>query len=156
DAVEVVRRRTQLLGFLPVGDVPDAQVPIEPDRVQGSAVGREYQSRDRLRLLELRIQGVGLEGLDLLHAGHVPELDHAVGATGGQELAVRAEGDGVDRVAVRAQVLDFLAVGGVPQPHRLVGTARGQQLAVRAEGDAVYDAGVPLELAHYFAVRDVP
>src|SRR4029078_6777814 len=96
-------------------------------------------------------------GLDLLLPGHVPDLDGAVGAGGGELLTVRAEGYAVDRLGVRgAQVLDLLAVGGVPQADRLVLAAGGQQLAVLAEGDGIDDAGVALDFAALLAVGDVP
>src|SRR5262249_27816113 len=57
----------------------------------------------------------------------VPEAHRPDAAPGGQELAVRAEGDGADR----------LARGEIPEASRRITAYAGQDLAVGAEGDGL-------------------
>src|SRR5262245_28420863 len=71
-----------------------------------------------------------------LLAARVPDADGAVVAAGGEEAAVRAEGEAGDFVAVAAKCSDFVTGGGIPQDDRSVVTGRGQVDAVRAEGQA--------------------
>src|SRR5207244_427558 len=105
------------------GHIPLTKVTVKTNRIEAGAVGAEDHPRDRRSL-------VALDRLGFLLCGHVPELDHRIGAGTRQPFAVRTERDTVDRVAVCAEVLDFLAISGVPQTNGLVGAARREQLAV--------------------------
>src|SRR5262249_18021673 len=98
------------------------------------------------------------ELLELLLALDVPDLDGGVLAARGEPLAVRAEGDAVDRFLVSAEILDLLAVGGIPETDRLVlvGRARGEKRAVRAERDGPDQIGVAFQLADHLAVLGIP
>ena len=87
---------------------------------------------------------------------NVPDLDGAVVAGAGQQLAVGAESNAVDGFLVRAEIFDFLAVTGIPQAHRLVEAAGGQQFAVGAESDAIDDFRVALQLLDHLAVLGIP
>ena len=57
--------------------------------------------------------------------------------TGGQDLPVAAELEGVDGVRVSLQVPDHDAVADVPQQHAAVRRPRRHELPVGGEGDGV-------------------
>src|SRR5205085_1090260 len=99
-----------------------------------------------------------LDRLEFLHAGHLPDFDYAraIGAAGSQILAVGAEGNGVDRSAMTAEVLDLFAVQRVPEPHRFVGTSRSEILAVGTEGDLIDNVGMALQLLKLLALGQAP
>src|SRR5205823_2754013 len=76
------------------------------------------------------------------------DLGGVVGAAGGDEGAVGAEGQGDDEVLMAlgaAEGLDLPAGGGVPGLEGLVEAAGDDGLAVGGEGDAVDGLGVALE-----------
>ena len=86
--------------------------------------------------------GTGRAGFDTSQS-----LTSLPGARRGQDLAVRAERDRVEReIAVgRLQRLPdrrgVTGVGHVPQPQRAVRADRGEQPPVRRDGDRLHDAG---------------
>src|SRR5262249_35354978 len=80
--------------------------------------------------------GAGLEAEDLLTAGGVRYLHHAVGAALHEASAVGTEGHAADRIRVPRKGQDFPAADRIPQPDQTVSGADRQGTAVRAEGHA--------------------
>src|SRR5688500_269529 len=76
----------------------------------------------------------------------IPDADRAVGARGGQALAVGAEGDLVHGVRMAAEGEQFAGAGWVPDLDGPVSRAGGQALAVGAVGNAADDVGMAGEL----------
>ena len=73
------------------------------------------------------------EGVDLLSAREVPELDRPVPTPAGEGAAIRAEGHTHDRVLV-PEGSDLLSAREVPELDRLIPTSAGEGGAIRAEG----------------------
>src|ERR1035438_4818289 len=83
------------------------------------------------------------ERLEFFEFLDIPEFDGLVGAAGGEEGPVRAEGDGLDTVGVGlGEFADELAVLGIPEANGFVEAAGGDKGAVLVEGDGVDVAGV--------------
>jgi len=98
------------LGF----EIPDADA-IVGGSAQPVAVGAEAHGVD---------DGAGIEGVQVLALGEVPQHRSAVLAAGGAQAAVGADGDGVDVAGVAAQVGEELELAEVPDLHGLVPAAR--------------------------------
>ncbi len=135
--------------FLALGaDLPDAD-PIV-DAAGSDAVSVRTEGDAVLFLGRLA------EGVEPLTAGHVPQLDRAVAAGAGQNLAVGPEGQVEHRVVVTGERPQFAAAGDFPQLDLLIVAAGGQQLAVGTQHGRIETVLVALENAHGLAVGDVP
>src|SRR5947209_384734 len=80
-----------------------------------------------------------------------PNLDNALGVTGGQPLPVRAEGDAMHLAVMAAAAGQYLAGRRVPDLHLRVEGGRRHQLPVRAEDRAGALAVVALEGPYFLA-----
>jgi len=77
--------------------------------------------------------------LQLLGKGcGVVDQDGAVGAAGGEAVAVGTEGDAVVSAAMPSEGEEFLAGLAVPQLDRRIGRCASQTLIVGAEGDCIH------------------
>src|SRR6266568_3939464 len=65
--------------------------------------------------------------------GDVPQPDGVVGAAGGEDAAVGAKGDGVDRYKIQN------GPGNAPQPGGMIPASAREHRAVRTEGDRRYN-----------------
>ena len=93
----------------------------------------------------------------LVGVGQLPGPDPLVGAGGGEELAVGAEGDLQDGVLVAGERGDLQAGLGVVDLGRLVGRARGEPLAVGAVGERASTMSAWFLIVRTaLPVRDVP
>src|SRR5262249_47177821 len=90
--------------------------------------------------------GVPFQFAEQLAVGDVPEANRLILTGRGQRIAIRTEGDAVDRAGVSGESADFLAAGEVPEFDRVIEAGRHQQLAVRTERTAVDQGGVALQL----------
>ena len=90
-----------------------------------------------------------------LHRQRIPDAHREVAGAGDQAGAVGAPGDGVDIVAVPAQLGDFLTGGDVEQADGVVTAACGQPRAVGAERHAV-DNTPDLDDGELLVGLDVP
>src|SRR5207302_5326642 len=94
----------------------------------GGIGGREQRRRvfrDIVFPLQLR---------QFLAGGDVPEPGGLIPTAGGERLAIRREGDAVNRAGVQRQGGDFGEGGDIPQFHRGVGAAGGHDFPVAREG----------------------
>src|SRR5438874_12506301 len=82
------------------------------------------------------IGGMPPEGLKLPAARRIPDDYSLVVAARGKALAVRAEGEALDRRAVTAKGTHLLARRHVPQPDGAIPVCRGEALAIRTESYA--------------------
>ena len=72
----------------------------------------------------------------------VPDLHGAVRVGRSEAVAVGAEGNAEDALAVAFECKHFLAAVHVPELDGPIPTGRGQPPAIRAEDDAAHVAGV--------------
>src|SRR5207248_10727311 len=120
--------------------------PVCPDKVRrgrrpATSQSRTAWSQPAEESVPVRAEGdvpdlIGVpgEGAGFLAGGQVPQPYRAVLATGGQELAVRAEGHGNHHGGVARSGEARPARGRVVEPHDALVVGRGgQRLAVRAE-----------------------
>src|SRR5262249_54035011 len=131
--------------------VPELDGLIDARRRQDLAVRTEGDAVDQLL--------VALERLLQLAAAGLPDFDTAVGGPGREALAVRAERQAPEEIAI-AQCPPLLGAGrglecGTALPGA-VGVGRGQALAVRTEDAAVDRAAVARERVRFPVVLQVP
>src|SRR5207237_10098060 len=95
------------------------------------------------------------QGAGVLAAAHVPKVKGSTQTPRSQGLAVRTEGQGMDR----ANTLEgggILAAGHLPEQDRVVIAARCQSLAIRAKGHGNDIPDMPLEGGGVLARLQVP
>src|SRR5436190_1487125 len=85
-----------------------------------------------------------------------PDPGRPIGASGDDELPVRAERGAPHDVAVAAERLQAAAAGDVPDPRRPIGAGGDDELPVRAERGALNGEAVAAERLQTPAARDVP
>src|SRR5262249_54152947 len=85
-----------------------------------------------------------------------PDADALVDACGGEMLAIRTEGDGVDPVGRFAEGVEQLAGVRVPDLYCAVGAAGGKELTVGTEADAVDGVAVLLQRAQLASRMAIP
>src|SRR5262245_6872204 len=105
---------------------PDLHHAVQPAGDDLLAVAGENQARDGLH--------VGLDGVDVLAAGDVPDLDGLVPAGAGELGPIGAVYQRPDAVG-RLELLQLLAAVGVENLDQSFEVAGSQMLAVRAEGE---------------------
>ena len=121
--------------------IPNADALVHAGGEKPLAIARPSQRVDP-------VGGVA-EAVESLAGGGVPNLHRAIGRAGGQQLAIRMEAQGVDRVAVILQDQRRL-VGRlhVPDFHGAVVPSGGERLAVGSELERVNGIGVRGDLGH--------
>src|SRR5437660_636833 len=77
----------------------------------------------------------GIELLQLLAGGHVPEPQRSIVAAGSQRLAVAGKGECGDHILMAEQLAELLAGCRLPEADDVIGAAQSQQPAVRRKGD---------------------
>src|SRR5262249_8475526 len=94
-----------------------------PARGKAPAIRTEGDAVDLFEMpseVQKSSKGVGVPTQRPLVGGGEPELDHSVCTSGGQLLAVGAEGDTVNPLAVSAKAANLSAGSHVPDLHRFV------------------------------------
>src|SRR3979411_2832867 len=92
--------------------------------------------------------------MQLVSGRNVPQVDGGIIAITRERLAVRAEGDGMHRLAVYEACL--LAGRHIPKPDRLVITPTGERLSVRAECNRGDLTCMSIQATRHSAGRHVP
>src|SRR5262249_17255124 len=138
--------------LLPPIDVPAVNLTFEAAEDDSSPVGGRPEQRNTG-------DGPQGEGVRLLRAGRVPDLQGPIGADRGELPGSRVERDLDDRRVrgpeVSAQGKRDLPALRVQDQDRPVRGARGHPASVRAEGDAGDGPGLAVERAQLLAPGDV-
>jgi hypothetical protein len=87
------------------------------------------------RVSEPRSAVLPRRGIDPRQRGRAPQPYRAIGASGGQEVAVGGEGHAHDGAAMAGQRRCLLIDAWAPEPDGAIPGSRGQGLAIGREGD---------------------
>ena len=138
----------QMRGLLTGGPVPQVHRLIVPGGCEGVSIGAPSHRKN--------LRSVPSIAENFLPCGNQPDFDGTVSRSAGEISAVRAPGDGVDRVRVVLDDPRNCSRCHVPDANRFIESPRCQSASVRTPGDGPDHSGMGFDHRRIFLQTNVP